>query len=77
MPLANVIQAKFIEHATTYITSAGKFTVHSYHGRNGLIIPDCLDVDGDLRPTSGEAAANRRRKGIALVCKAVERHQIH
>eukprot|EP00978_Attheya_sp_CCMP212_P040006 scaffold213926_cov36-Attheya_sp.AAC.1 len=61
-PLANVVQAKFIKHATTYITSAGKFTVDSFHGRNGLIIPDCLDVDGDLRHTSGEAAANRHPK---------------
>eukprot|EP00978_Attheya_sp_CCMP212_P028529 scaffold98745_cov31-Attheya_sp.AAC.1 len=65
--LANVVQAKFIEHATTYITSTGKFTVDSYHGRNGIIIPDCLDVDGDLRPSSGEAAANRRPEGIQYV----------
>eukprot|EP00978_Attheya_sp_CCMP212_P044540 scaffold313803_cov64-Attheya_sp.AAC.1 len=51
-----------------YITSAGKFTVDSYHGsRNGIIIPDCLDVDGNLRPTSGEAAANRRPEGIQYV----------
>eukprot|EP00978_Attheya_sp_CCMP212_P005060 scaffold11190_cov32-Attheya_sp.AAC.1 len=66
-PLANVVQAKFIEHATTYITSAGKFTVDSYHGRNRIIIPDCLDVDGDLRPMSGEAAANCRPEGFQYV----------
>eukprot|EP00978_Attheya_sp_CCMP212_P000198 scaffold349_cov29-Attheya_sp.AAC.1 len=66
-PLANIVQAKFIEHATTYITSTRKFTVDSYHGRNGLIIPDCLDVEGNLRPTSGEPATNRRPKGIQYV----------
>eukprot|EP00978_Attheya_sp_CCMP212_P043110 scaffold275582_cov32-Attheya_sp.AAC.1 len=66
-PLANVIQANFIEHARTYITSTGKFTIDSYQGRNGLIIPDCLDIDGDLRPTSGEAPANRRPEGIQYV----------
>eukprot|EP00978_Attheya_sp_CCMP212_P024650 scaffold77809_cov32-Attheya_sp.AAC.2 len=65
--LANVVQAKFIKHATTYITSTGKFTVDSYHGRNGIIIPDCLDVNGNLRPTGGEAAANCRPEGIQYV----------
>eukprot|EP00978_Attheya_sp_CCMP212_P014939 scaffold38308_cov34-Attheya_sp.AAC.5 len=65
--LVNIVQAKFIKHATTYITSAGNFTVDSYHGRNGLIIPDCLDVNGDLRPTSGEPAANHHPEGIQYV----------
>eukprot|EP00978_Attheya_sp_CCMP212_P014447 scaffold36813_cov66-Attheya_sp.AAC.6 len=68
-PLANVIQAKFIEHAKTYITSAGKVTVDSYHGRNRLIIPDCLGVNGDLRPTSGEAAADHRPAGTIQYVK--------
>jgi hypothetical protein len=65
--LVNVVQAKFLEHAMSYITTAGQFTVDSYHGRNGRIIPDCIDSYGDLAPTDKEADADRCPKGIQYV----------
>eukprot|EP00978_Attheya_sp_CCMP212_P019197 scaffold53527_cov28-Attheya_sp.AAC.1 len=57
----------FIKHANEWIFQAGNFEVISYHSRNGLTIPNCLDADGDLKETEDQAPAHRRPPNIQFV----------
>jgi hypothetical protein len=67
MSVVNVMMETFIKHANKWIFEAGYFEVISYHSRNGLTIPNCLDADGDLKETDGMAAADRRPANIQFV----------
>eukprot|EP00978_Attheya_sp_CCMP212_P041692 scaffold242317_cov56-Attheya_sp.AAC.1 len=63
----NVLSTTFIKHANKWLFQAGNFEVISYHARNGLIIPNCLDADGDLKETEDQAPADRRPANIQFV----------
>jgi hypothetical protein len=62
-PLVSVLQAKFIAIANTALFQVGRFTVLSYHGRNGVTIAATVP-GGNLRPTMGVVAAARRPTGV-------------
>eukprot|EP00978_Attheya_sp_CCMP212_P023494 scaffold72101_cov55-Attheya_sp.AAC.2 len=60
----NFLSTTFIKHANKWLFQAGNFEVISYHARNGLTIPNCLDADGDLKETEDQAPADRRPANI-------------
>eukprot|EP00978_Attheya_sp_CCMP212_P008523 scaffold19992_cov32-Attheya_sp.AAC.2 len=62
--LVNVMSTTFIKHANKWLFQAGNFEVISYHSRNGLTIPNCLDADGDLKEMEDQAPADRRPANI-------------
>jgi hypothetical protein len=63
-PLVSILQAMFIKHAHGYIRRADFFSVLSYHGRNGHIVPTATMDNGDLRPVDNQTNANRRPAGL-------------
>eukprot|EP00978_Attheya_sp_CCMP212_P034433 scaffold144089_cov66-Attheya_sp.AAC.2 len=62
--LVNVMSTTFITHANKWIFQTGHFEVISYHTRNGLTIPNCLDADRDLKEMEDQAPADRRPTNI-------------
>ncbi len=65
--LVGILQARHIAHALSFIRRAQSFTVRSYHRPNGLIISDCLQANGNLKPTDNQTQANRRPEDIQYV----------
>ena len=65
--LVGILQARHIDHALSFIRRALAFTVRSYHGPNGLIIANCTQPNGDLKPTDNQTAVNRRPSDIQYV----------
>ena len=70
--LINILQAQYQSHSQQFIHRISKFKPRSYHGLNGRIIADSQMPNGDLTPTQGMTAANRRPAGICYVKIAVD-----
>ena len=62
--LVGILQTRYIDHALAFIRRAQSFTVCSYHSSNGLIIPNCNQVNGMLHLTDNQTANNRRPSDI-------------
>ena len=62
--LTGIIMARFSNAALRKVRQVSNFEVLSYHGRNGSIISNCTIAGGNLKPTEGVTAANRRPAGI-------------
>lgn len=70
--IIGILQARLISHAMSFLQEPGNFTVVSYHGKNGKVIPDCTDSNGDLIAFNKKSAADRRPEGITfakIACK--------
>jgi hypothetical protein len=70
--LINILQARYKSHSQQFIRRISEFEPRSYHGLNGRIIADSQMPNGDLTPTQGMTAANRRPAGICYVKIAVD-----
>jgi uncharacterized Zn finger protein (UPF0148 family) len=65
--LIGILQARHVDFALAFIKRAQSFTVRSYHGPNGLIIPNCTQDDGTLKLTDNQTQGNRRPEDIQYV----------
>ncbi len=65
--LIGILQARHVDFALAFIKRAQSFTVRSYHGPNGLIIPNCTQDDGTLKLTDNQTQGNRCPEDIQYV----------
>jgi hypothetical protein len=65
--LIGILQARHVDFALAFIKRAQSFTVRSYHGPNGLIIPGCTLDDGTLKLTDAQTSTNCRPADIQYV----------
>lgn len=64
--IIGILQARLISHAISFLQEPGNFSLVSYHGKNGKVIPDCTDSNGDLIAFNRKSATDRRPEGITF-----------
>lgn len=65
--IVDVVGERFINHSKDFINQVGNLTISTYHGSNGRVIQDCVDLTTNLLKTcAAQTAANRRPADIKL-----------